>query len=105
MISNARTFYCNTHNFGVLQTYHLLCSNTCQRRSDHVQLVTTGLYPNMRVRKYSDSPALIFFKLWQLSVNLLQICRFWAVDCTKNAFGGRAPRGPAGGATALPQTP
>jgi len=79
MISNARTFYCNTHNFGVLQTYHLLCSNTCQRRSDHVQLVTTGLYPNMRVRKYSDSPALIFFKLWQLSVNLSQICRFWAV--------------------------
>jgi len=63
MIPNARTFYCNTPNYGVLQTYHLLCSNTCQRRSDHVQLVTTGLYPNMRVRKYSDSPALIFFQV------------------------------------------
>jgi len=31
--------------------------------------------------------------------------RFWAVNCTKNAFGGQVPPRPTGGAIALPQTP
>ena len=35
----------------------------------------------------------------------LIICKFWAVNCNKNAVGGRALPGPAGGAIALPQTP
>jgi len=38
-------------------------------------------------------------------VKLLTDLQIWGCELHQNAFGGRAPPGPAGGAIALPQTP